>query len=350
MKISPFLKLYSVYVSNYDAALSLVMELRKQSQPFVTFLNERFQMPECRSLTFEAFLILPIQRIPRYKMLFQDLLKHTPESHVDYKNLERAFQVIAQVANFVNQTIKDQEGIEKIFAIQNSLSGLQESLMVPGRKFIREGTLMKVCRKGNKPRIFFLFSDILIYGTTNSVGSHTFHRSMPIDTMMVSAKEDTEDIRNCFFIVSSNKSFKVFAETPEDQEAWMKAISEQIEAKRKNQSTLRVNGDPSNTFLAPVWLPDGDVSNCMICDSEFTLMKRRHHCRYCGKIFCGSCCPKRFAITLLPSFVQKSGQAKHQSNPQPNILSPEMQPGSQKAPSEFVNIAILPSRPWARSP
>ena len=33
---------------------------------------------------------------------------------------------------------------------------------MPGRIFIREGMLWKVCRKGPKKRQFFLFNDILV--------------------------------------------------------------------------------------------------------------------------------------------------------------------------------------------
>ena len=37
-----------------------------------------------------------------------------------------------------------------------------QTLLVPGRIFIREGTLLKVCRRGPKPRHFFLFNDVLV--------------------------------------------------------------------------------------------------------------------------------------------------------------------------------------------
>ena len=35
-------------------------------------------------------------------------------------------------------------------------------MLVPGRIFIREGMLWKVCRKGLKKRQFFLFNDVLV--------------------------------------------------------------------------------------------------------------------------------------------------------------------------------------------
>lgn len=49
----------------------------------------------------------------------------------------------------------------------------------------------------------------------------------------------------------------------------------------------------------PVWLPDSESNNCMSCDSLFTLIKRRHHCRSCGKIFCGDCCRLKAKLLYL---------------------------------------------------
>lgn len=49
----------------------------------------------------------------------------------------------------------------------------------------------------------------------------------------------------------------------------------------------------------PEWLPDTEADSCMTCDSPFTLIKRRHHCRACGKIFCGECCKFRAKLLYL---------------------------------------------------
>ncbi|KAI5713533.1 hypothetical protein M8J76_000926 [Diaphorina citri] len=39
----------------------------------------------------------------------------------------------------------------------------------------------------------------------------------------------------------------------------------------------------------PVWIPDGLAPACMACKSMFTVVRRRHHCRNCGKVFCARC-------------------------------------------------------------
>ncbi|XP_047999007.1 myotubularin-related protein 4 isoform X3 [Leguminivora glycinivorella] len=38
-----------------------------------------------------------------------------------------------------------------------------------------------------------------------------------------------------------------------------------------------------------VWLPDSAAPRCQHCRNHFWLARRRHHCRRCGGIFCGSC-------------------------------------------------------------
>lgn len=37
------------------------------------------------------------------------------------------------------------------------------------------------------------------------------------------------------------------------------------------------------------WMPDHSCRVCYHCDSQFTLFNRRHHCRLCGRVFCGGC-------------------------------------------------------------
>lgn len=34
----------------------------------------------------------------------------------------------------------------------------------------------------------------------------------------------------------------------------------------------------------PPWVPDNEAPVCMSCKSIFTVVRRRHHCRNCGKV------------------------------------------------------------------
>ena len=46
------------------------------------------EVPECQRLGLEDHLITPIQRIPRYCLLLDTLIKKTRADHVDYEPLK----------------------------------------------------------------------------------------------------------------------------------------------------------------------------------------------------------------------------------------------------------------------
>uniref|UniRef100_A0A8C7SYG1 Lateral signaling target protein 2 homolog n=1 Tax=Oncorhynchus mykiss TaxID=8022 RepID=A0A8C7SYG1_ONCMY len=39
----------------------------------------------------------------------------------------------------------------------------------------------------------------------------------------------------------------------------------------------------------PDWVPDEECDSCITCKAPFTVIRRKHHCRSCGKIFCSRC-------------------------------------------------------------
>lgn len=44
------------------------------------------------------------------------------------------------------------------------------------------------------------------------------------------------------------------------------------------------------------WVDERYISNCNNCNIEFSLFNRKHHCRYCGRIFCKYCSEKRIVF------------------------------------------------------
>lgn len=66
------------------------------------------------------------------------------------------------------------------------------------------------------------------------------------------------------------------------------------EENNTNDDTARItnhNQNETNTHIeqAPIWIPDIEAPKCMSCGANFTVVKRRHHCRNCGKVFCARC-------------------------------------------------------------
>lgn len=61
--------------------------------------------------------------------------------------------------------------------------------------------------------------------------------------------------------------------------------------------------------LSSPWEYDSRQSQCTCCGSEFNPINRRHHCRFCGKIFCHKCSDQR-ALVPPSSIVLSPGDGK----------------------------------------
>ena len=44
------------------------------------------------------------------------------------------------------------------------------------------------------------------------------------------------------------------------------------------------------------WIPDHASPHCGYCGVQFSLLVRRHHCRKCGKVFCGTCSDHQLSV------------------------------------------------------
>lgn len=69
-----------------------------------------------------------------------------------------------------------------------------------------------------------------------------------------------------------------------------------------NEDSLPANTCKDGLVLGqkqPTWVPDSEAPNCMNCKVKFTFTKRRHHCRACGKVFCGVCCNRKCKLQYL---------------------------------------------------
>eukprot|EP00250_Pteridium_aquilinum_P013229 c21216_g1_i2 orf=251-1906(-) len=102
----------------------------------------------------------------------------------------------------------------------------------------------------------------------------------------------------------------------------------------------------------PQWLPDSYASVCMQCRAYFhPIFFSRHHCRFCGRIFCGSCTSQR---TLLPvSFREKGPQRVCDScyerlAPVQGILLEQVSNAAQQATHDVTDLTCL--RAWINSP
>eukprot|EP01006_Ploeotia_vitrea_P045921 TRINITY_DN66979_c8_g2_i1.p1 TRINITY_DN66979_c8_g2~~TRINITY_DN66979_c8_g2_i1.p1 ORF type:complete len:636 (+),score=322.91 TRINITY_DN66979_c8_g2_i1:33-1940(+) len=147
VKLGDFLRMYTQYVSGYDKCLASVNKLR-ESKKFQRFLAEKRKDPACLGLDLMSFLIMPVQRIPRYEMLLREIKKNTA---TDSTVLDGAFNKVHDVAVQVNERKRQIEHMTDILSIQNRLRSVDwtqfegETLLLPTRRLVRRGMVNLKC-------------------------------------------------------------------------------------------------------------------------------------------------------------------------------------------------------------
>jgi len=114
LRFTPFMKIYTQYVNNYDIAIAAVQQCLARSSGFKAFLQT--QKSDSTGFFGEAYLnallITPIQRIPRYNLLLKDLTKHTAAEHQDYTTLTIALEAVGKVATIINEKKREHEQLQ----------------------------------------------------------------------------------------------------------------------------------------------------------------------------------------------------------------------------------------------
>ena len=295
--ISPFLKLFQKYVIRFESAAQRLVECRDKTPQFHAFLeakSARGVMP------LESLLIMPVQRIPRYKLLLEEIIKLKSEDDVDKQDLQEALRKVKSQADECNEATRRRENIQKLRAIQRRFKGLD--LADPSRQFIREGRLCRVRTDAPANYVFYLFDDALIYSEILEIGkvgidflgSQKLKRKFDIgidrarkinvgkaneggQLIKVVDRPDDNKYKHAWEIFGSRKSFVVYADNAQDKAGWLSDLQAALD-KAKQQSLTEL--------AAPVGRRD---VKCRVCGSQFKLHIRKVQCSKCSEASCNKC-------------------------------------------------------------
>ncbi|KAL8212044.1 UNVERIFIED_CONTAM: RUN and FYVE domain-containing protein 1 [Gekko kuhli] len=73
-----------------------------------------------------------------------------------------------------------------------------------------------------------------------------------------------------------------------------------------SQSKLKMEDikEVNKALKGHTWLKDDEATHCKQCEKEFSISRRKHHCRNCGHIFCNSCSSNELALPSYPKPVR----------------------------------------------
>uniref|UniRef100_A0A6A7FX74 T-lymphoma invasion and metastasis-inducing protein 2-like n=1 Tax=Hirondellea gigas TaxID=1518452 RepID=A0A6A7FX74_9CRUS len=284
LHIAPFLKTYASYASNYQHSLNLIEEHRKSCTKLHKFLKSTESRPEVQCLLV-SLLIAPVQRVPRYTLLLAEILRHTPPGHPHHQQLLRGLSLVASAASRVDECVGEGALLQQLMVLQRALQQQKPRIIAPGRTLLKTGLLHKANRSdnGSVPRLFFLFSDILLYTKLPSKPpappTHALPASTPADTLpkydmsMVSCYKPGSlvcccvlPLRHCsviplfagddatpvFRVVCCAEDLTLYSKIGHsDGQEWITALRAAIKAAVTNRSTLKKDSSAKRPLRRP---------------------------------------------------------------------------------------------------
>uniref|UniRef100_A0A674N1N5 Vav guanine nucleotide exchange factor 3 n=1 Tax=Takifugu rubripes TaxID=31033 RepID=A0A674N1N5_TAKRU len=156
------LLIYGKYCSHVETAIGTLDELCKDREDIRMKLEECSKRANYGKFTLRDLLVVPMQRVLKYHLLLQELVKHTHDA-TDKGNLRLALDAMKDLAQYVNEVKRDNETLREIDQYQKSIENLNQALSNYGRpKGDGEVRVASVDKRAKQDRHIFLFDAAVI--------------------------------------------------------------------------------------------------------------------------------------------------------------------------------------------
>ena len=296
-KLEEITKSNNEFLPNFIQLMNVV---NKETLPKHKLYIEKYMSIESTILDFSAEMSSKFLEVSGGRVLVQ--LLSVPATWQTYAtviiksmlntNLCRSFpQYSVVLASYISNTVEfssESQILPSMELLSKRFISEPFPLGEPGRYLIKIGKALKLCKKQNDIRQLILLSDYFITAKTIS-GKYVDPDCYKLQEIMIE-KNDS----NLFLIIYSPKqSFVLEFELIGTLNEWFNAINDAIQSLTDNtKPTKRIT-------YAPIWVQDKDAPLCMNCNTQFTVINRRHHCRVCGKVLCKKCLPYKIKIPII---------------------------------------------------
>ncbi|XP_067299215.1 FERM, ARHGEF and pleckstrin domain-containing protein 1 [Pseudorasbora parva] len=210
-----------------------------------------FELQKVCYIPLNVFLLSPLHRLLHYRQILDRLCKHHPPTHTDYSHCRAALDDVCELEAVLHPGLVEMENFQKLLELQKDVIGV-ELLAAAGRQLIRLGCLSKLSGKGLQQRMFFLFSDVLLYSTRGitSTNQFTVHRQLPLCGMTIRESEDEWGVPHSFTLMVQQQSLVVAACSESEMEKWMEDLKMAVDM-----------AEESNGLTCDLLTPNKDVKS-----------------------------------------------------------------------------------------
>ncbi|XP_069578334.1 rho guanine nucleotide exchange factor 11 isoform X4 [Brachyistius frenatus] len=146
-------------------ALELIKNKQRKDPRFAHIIQDCEASPHCRRLQLKDLLVSEMQRLTKYPLLLDNIIKHTEAASSDLPSLQRAQACCRGILQAVNEDVRETEHRQRLSQYQRRLDAAPQfkSLDLTTKRMIHEGPLTWRVSKDKQIEIqALLLSDWLI--------------------------------------------------------------------------------------------------------------------------------------------------------------------------------------------
>jgi serine/threonine protein kinase len=183
VRLHSFFKLYMQYINGFDRSAEALKSALKHRK--FRDAHDNIKRTEAKLLDMASILIMPVQRIPRYSLLLEDLIRKTAATHADLPKLQEAAAKMRETAGYLNAQKSDADSRARMLALDKQFTNWPASadkLLQPARGLKFESQKFNIAAAdpadddlsddvqaliGARDNWLFVFSDLVVVAMPN---------------------------------------------------------------------------------------------------------------------------------------------------------------------------------------
>lgn len=274
------LLIYGIYCSQVEIAIAVLDLICKEKEDVRLKLEECSKRANNGKFTLRDLLVVPMQRVLKYHLLLQELVKHTHDA-ADKSNLKIALDAMKDLAQFVNEVKRDNETLREIDQYQRSIENLNQPLRSFGRpKGDGEVRMVSSVDKRKQDRHIFLF-DVAVIVCKRRGDNYEMKDILELNYFKITNNPttDREGKKWCYgFYVTHQQGhvgFELFFKTRELKKKWLDQFEMAISNIRPEKANHNSHQFKMHTFER--------ITSCSFCHLLLRgIFNQGYLCQKCG--------------------------------------------------------------------
>ncbi|XP_049423909.1 rho guanine nucleotide exchange factor 11 isoform X1 [Epinephelus fuscoguttatus] len=263
--------------SQQSQAVELIKNKKRKDPRFAHIIQECEASPHCRRLQLKDLLVSEMQRLTKYPLLLDNIIKHTEAGSSDLPSLQRAQACCRGILQVVNEVVGETEQRQRLSQYQRRLDAAPvfKSLDLTTKRMIHEGPLTWKVSKDKQIEIqALLLSDCLVLlqrgpddrlqlkypsrwlGGGSGDSKTSFSPLVKLDSLLV--RSVATDNRALYIISTTERQiYELVAGTSSEKNTWKDSLEKTISSAGGsspliNHGSMPLSSSPSLRSASPV--------------------------------------------------------------------------------------------------